>query len=116
MAGPVLSTVKVAPLVGAAVIGLPAASVPVLDATVLAPLTANWTTGESAIASLNVAVIVSVVPCLTGPVGEYAMDAVGFVLSTMNVDPLVGAAVSALPATSVPTLSATVSVKVPATT
>ena len=35
-----------------------------------APLMANWTTGESAMGSLNVAVIVSVVPCFTAPVGE----------------------------------------------
>ena len=37
---------------------------------VLAPLMANRTTGESAIGSLKVAVIVSVVPDLTAPVGE----------------------------------------------
>src|ERR687888_617538 len=61
-------------------------------AAVLAPLTVNCTAGEAAIASLKVAVIVSVVPCLTGPVGEYAIDAVGAVLSTVNVGPVVGAA------------------------
>ena len=39
-------------------------------AIVFAPLMANFTTGESAIASLKVAVIVSVVPCLTMLAGE----------------------------------------------
>src|SRR6266516_3972647 len=105
MAGPVLSTAKVAPPVPPPLIGLRAP-----------PLTANCTTGESAIASLNVAVIVSVVPCLTGPVGEYAIDAVGAVLSTVNVDPLVGAAVIPFPARSVPVLKATVAVPLPAPT
>ena len=96
--GAVLSTVKVAPLVGAAVITLPAKSVPVLSATVAVPLPAptmcvpvycvldtlfmfvaamvfaplieNCTTGESAIGSLNVAVIVREVPAFSDPVGE----------------------------------------------
>src|SRR5438128_10691948 len=97
-AGAVLSTAKVAPLAGAEVITVPARSVPVLSATVavplpavtvwvyvycvlltlvmlvaaraLAPLIAIRTTGESAIGSLNVAVINREVPCFTGPVGE----------------------------------------------
>src|SRR5207247_2018693 len=96
--GAVLSTVKVAPLVGAAVITLPGRSVPVLSATVavpspapttcvpvycvldvlvmfvadmvFAPLMPNFTTGESANGSLNVAVIVREVPAFTDPVGE----------------------------------------------
>src|SRR5947199_215550 len=51
-------------------------------ATVLAPLTENCGAGASAMASLNVAVSVSVVPALTGLVAEYARAAVGAVLST----------------------------------
>ena len=39
-------------------------------ASVFAPLIAILGTGESAIGSLNVAVIVSDVPAFTGPVGE----------------------------------------------
>src|SRR6266513_1116476 len=44
------------------------------------------------------------------------MDTVGAVLSTVNVAPLVGAAVITFPATSVPVLRATVAVPVPAPT
>src|SRR5205809_1130030 len=50
-------------------------------ATVLTPLTENLGAGESAMASLNVAVTASAVPCLTGPDGEYGRAAVGAVLS-----------------------------------
>src|SRR5205814_1798861 len=51
-------------------------------ATVLAPLTENCGAGASAMASLKVAVSVNAVAALTGLVAEYAMDAVGAVLST----------------------------------
>src|ERR1044071_2404601 len=97
-AGAVLSTVKVAPLAGAEVITLPVRSVPVLSATVavpapeptrcvpvycvldtlvmfvaamvFAPLIENCTTGESAIDSLNVAVIIREVPVFSDPRSE----------------------------------------------
>ena len=85
-------------------------------ATVLAPLTEKCGTGASAMASLNVAVSVNVVPALTAPVGEYAMEAVGAVLSTVKVAPLVGVAVTTFPATSVPMLIVTVAVPLPACT
>ena len=39
-------------------------------AMVFAPLIENCTTGESAIGSLNVAVMVKEAPAFTGPVGE----------------------------------------------
>src|SRR5436309_2532651 len=128
--GGVLSTVKAAPLVGAATVSFPARSVPVLKATVavplpapttyepvkcvastwvmgvaaavFAPLTENCGAGASAISSLNVAVSVNVVPSLTIPAGTYVMAAVGGVLSTPKVAPLVGVAVSRFPATSFP--------------
>src|SRR5438128_2367685 len=51
-------------------------------------------TGESAIVSLNVAVIVIDTPCRYGPGAEYAIPAVGFVLSTVKLPPLVGVEVS----------------------
>ena len=54
-------------------------------ARVLAPLIAILITGESAIGSLNVAVMSSEVPDFTGPAGEYVIAAVGAVLSTVNV-------------------------------
>ena len=85
-------------------------------ATVLAPLTEKCGAGASAMASLNVAVSVSVVPSLTAPAGEYAMAAVGAVLSTVKVAPLVGAAVIRLPATSFPAPIVTVAVPLPACT
>ena len=44
------------------------------------------------------------------------MATVGGVLSTVNVDPLVGAAVITFPARSVPVLKATVAVPLPAPT
>ena len=59
------------------------------------------------------AVIVSEVPCATGPVGEYVIAAVGTVLSTVNVAPLVGADVTTFPARSVLALRATVAVPLP---
>src|SRR2546423_1899903 len=59
-----------------------------------------FTTGESAMGSLNVAVIRREVPDFTGPVGEYVIAAVGRVLSTVKV--ALGAAAGALfPAVSV---------------
>ena len=47
---------------------------------------------------------------------QIAMDAVGAVLSTVKVAPLVGVAVTTLPATSVPMLIVTVAVPLPACT
>src|SRR5437867_12593262 len=85
-------------------------------ATVLAPLTAKRGAGASAIASLNVAVSVNVVPCLTGPDGAYVMAAVGGVFSMVKVAPLVGVELTTLPATSVPMLIVTVAVPAPACT
>ena len=79
-------------------------------------LMASFTTAESAIGSLNVAVSVDGVPALTGPVGEYAMAAVGAVLSTVKVAPLVGVAVTTLPVRSVPTLIVTAAAPFPACT
>src|SRR5438093_4142987 len=142
--GGVLSTVNVDPLVGAAVTTFPARSVPVLKATVavplpapttyepvywvastlvmgvaaavLAPLTENCGAGTSAMASLNVAVSVNVVPCLTIPAGAYVMAAVGAVLSTVKVAPLVGVAVIRFPATSFPAPTVTVAGPSPACT
>ena len=51
--------------------------------TVFAPVIAILGAGESAIASLNVAVIVSESPCLTG-FFEYVIAAVGEVVSTVT--------------------------------
>jgi hypothetical protein len=85
-------------------------------ATVLAPLIAIFGTGAFAIASSKVAVINSDVPDFTGPAGAYVIAAVGAVLSTVKLAPLVGAAVITFPAKSVPTLKATVAVPSPAPT
>src|SRR5216117_1662622 len=68
-------------------------------ASVFAPLMAIFTTGESAIASLNVAVIVREVPAFTGPFVEYVIAAVGDVLSRVKVTGVPGAV---LPPMSVP--------------
>src|SRR5436190_22547656 len=136
--GGVLSTVNVEPLVGAAMITFRGRSVPVLKATVavpspapttyepvywvastlvmgvaaavLPPLTENRGAGTSAMASLNVAVSVNVVPCLTIPAGAYVMAAVGGVLSTPKMAPLVGVAVKRFPAISFPAPIVTVAV------
>src|SRR5437899_13039453 len=78
-------------------------------------LMASFGTGESAIGSLNVAVIVVAPPDLAA-LGEYVRAAVGAVLSTVMVAPLVGAAVTTLPARSVPMLIVTVAVPLPACT
>src|SRR5438093_196421 len=144
MAGPLLSTVNVAlgPAAGAvlpavsvavaAAMEIPRGPLPVMlesvtvrvvpvpdtptDAAVLPPLTENCGAGASAIASLNVAVSVNVVPCLTGPDGAYVMAAVGRVFSMVKVAPLVGVELTTLPAMSVPMLIVTVAVPAPACT
>src|SRR5437773_52443 len=85
-------------------------------AAVLPPLTENRGAGTSAMASLNVAVSVNVVPCLTIPAGAYVMAAVGAVLSTVKVAPLVGVAVIRFPATSFPAPIVTVAGPLPACT
>src|SRR5947207_1357835 len=51
-------------------------------ATVLAPLTENCGAGASAMASLNVAVIVNALPDFAELAGAYVRTAVGAVLST----------------------------------
>src|SRR5205814_3308368 len=79
-------------------------------------LMASFAAGESANGSLSVAVNVDGVPVLTAPAAEYAMEAVGAVLSTEKVAPLVGVAVTTLPARSVPTLVVTAAVPFPACT
>src|SRR5206468_9111296 len=75
-------------------------------------LMASFGTGESAIGSLNVAVIV-IAPPDRAALGEYVRAAVGAVLSTVMVAPLVGAVVTTLPAWSVPMLIVTVAVPLP---
>src|SRR5438093_906924 len=132
MAGPLLSTVNevlgpaagaVLPAVSVAVpaaMEMPSVPLPVMLESVTVRVLPRPATpigaGASAIASLNVAVSVSVVPCLTRPAGAYVMAAVGAALSTVKVAPLVGAAVIRFPATSVPMLIVTVAVPVPACT
>src|SRR5206468_11696573 len=71
-------------------------------AAVLAPLTENCGAGASAISSLNVAVSVNVVPCLTIPAGAYVRAAVGGVLSTPEVAAPVGVAVERFTSASFP--------------
>ncbi len=84
--------------------------------TMLEPVIAIWGAGLSTIASLNVAVIVTASPDLYGLVAEYVIAAVGAVLSTVKVEPLVGADVIILPASSVPVESATDAVPSPVPT
>ena len=59
-------------------------------ASVFAPLIAIFTTGESAIGSLKVAVIVSEVPCFTKD-DEYVIAALGAVVSTSTPEVFNGA-------------------------
>ena len=72
-------------------------------ARVLFPEMDNCTTGESAIGSENVAVMVKDVPDLTGWVVEYVMAAVGAVLSKVTDEEsfVVVTAVPAFPSKSV---------------
>src|SRR5437773_181798 len=92
------------------VVPVPATPIDAVAGPVLAPLTENRGAGTSAMASLNVAVSVNVVPCLTIPAGAYVRAAVGDVLSTLKVAPLVGVAVIRFPATSFPAPIVTVAV------
>ena len=68
-------------------------------ANVFAPEIEICGTGESLTGSLNVAVIVTILPDLYGPGGEYVMAAVGLVVSIVRV--YVFDAEFALPSTSV---------------
>src|SRR5438105_2109579 len=83
-------------------------------ATVLAPLIVICMRGESAIGSLNVAVIRREVPLLTGPVGEYVIAAVGAVGSQVTLLSVEVETLLLLPATSVTAFAAIDAMTVPA--
>src|SRR5437868_2613467 len=65
-----------------------------LAARVFAPLMAIFITGESAMGSLKVAVMIREVPDFTCPVGAYVIAAVGAVVSTNTPAVLGGVKVS----------------------
>src|SRR5204862_252992 len=116
MAGPLLSTVNVTLVaVGA---GLPAVSVAVPAAREIpsGPSPVMFESVTVRVVPVPVTAIVAVIvsaPPDRAALGEYVRAAVGAVLSTVMVAPLVGAAVTTLPARSVPMLIVTVAVPLP---